>query len=507
MPQQVLAIEWDRHELRAAVLETSFRDYKIVSFHTEAIAQGEGAPSLAETLRSFVAKHNLQGATVLTALSGDVTTVRTFALPFRDRKRLEQTVPFELEAQVPFGLDEIITDFHVLRSDKVSSTVLAALVQRKDLEEHLNLLKEAGLDPKVVDCAPLVALNVLSALPASERPDSFIFIAVDANQATIALYRDKQLAGFRGINVTPPAHAEAAEAAAVGNGHPPDEEERSAELYRDIRWSLMALAGGSIETGMPCLLLGDGVQAVRLAQVLESGLGCSVRRLDQAALKAVPAAMKTQLAGLVRPFGLALREVASADAIGVNFRRGEFSYHRGAEELQRALWRTGAIAAVAVAMLFTSMYMEYDRLARRAAQLDAQVRHVFTQTVGEGVKVVDPKTQLQAEIDSTQRELEILSGIIPMGGITAVDSLRTLAAALPDSLKVDIDEFVMDTEGIRAKAKAESFEAVDAVKQQIEKANYFADVQVKDAKAAGDGKGIDFRIVIVLSKDTSGGTP
>lgn len=504
MPQQVLALEWDRQELRAAVLETSFRDYKVAALYREPMAAGEGAPSLTQQLKAFVAQHKLQGATVLSALPGEVTTLRTFVLPFRDRKRLDQTVPFELEAQVPFGLDEVVVDYHVLRSDKTGSTVLAALVQRKDLEEHLNLLKEADLDPKIIDCAPLVALNALSALAPSERPEHFIFVATQGEQATVALYRDKQLVGFRALTL-PGAQREQTLAAAAANGQPPVEEDSGSALYRDIRWSLMALAGGGIEPGLPCLLLGEGLGVVRLGQQLEAGLGCTVRRLDQLSLKAVPANLKTELGDFARPFGLALREVASPDTLGVNFRRGEFAYQRGAEELQRGLWRTGAIAAVAVALLFTSMYMEYDRLVRRAGQLDAQIRYVFTQTMGEGTRVVDPKSQLQAEIEATQRQLHVLGGIIPMGGITAVDSLRTMSMALPDSIKIDIDEFVMDTEGIRAKAKAESFEAVDTVKQQIEKSNYFAEVQVKDAKAAADGKGIDFRIVIVLTKDVDAG--
>ena len=503
MPQQVLALEWDPHELRAAVLETSFRDYRIVGFFREPIAEGTG--TLTEHLRAFVAKHKLQRATVLSSMPGHMVTLRSFTLPFRDRKRLDQTVPFELEAQVPFGLDEVVADYQVTGSDKTGSSVLAVLVQRKDLEEHLHLLKEAGLDPKVVDCAPLVALNVMTLLAAGERPDTFAFIASDAAQTTVALYRDKQLIGLRTITLPMTAHPEETEATALGNGHPPEEDARAAQLYGDIRWTLMAWAGGTLDPGLPCFLLGDGVQSVRLGQQLETGLGCSVRRLDQAPLKSMPANLKAELAGFSQSFGLALREVSAAAAVGVNFRRGEFAYHRGQEELQSALWRTGAIAAVAVALLFASMYMEYDRLARRAEVLDTQIRYVFTQTVGEGHKIGDPKSQLQAEIDAKQRELQVLGGIIPMGGITAVDALRTMAAALPESLKIDIDEFIMDTDGIRAKAKAESFEAVDTVKQQIEKANYFADVQVKDARASADGKGVDFRIVIVLSNEGKGG--
>ncbi len=503
MPQQVLALEWDRHELRGAVLETSFRDFRVIGFHRESLSDGG---TIAEHVRSFVAKHKLQGATVLSSLPAEVVSLRTFALPFKDKKRLDQTVPFELEAQVPFGLDEVITDYQILKSTKTGSDVLAALVQRKDLQEHIDLLREAGLDPKVVDCAPLAALNILTLVAGADRPENFAYVCVDAEQTTVALYREKHLAGVRTLTLPVPAVKEESEAAIGGNGHPPDEEARTADLYREIRWTLMALAGGTLDPGLSCLLLGNGVWVARLGQQLESGLGFTVKRIDQAALKSVPAEMKHDLAGFSRPFGLALREVAANDSVGVNFRRGEFAWHRGQEELSRALWYTGAIALVAIALLILSMYMEYDRLAQRAAIIEAQIRYVFTQTVGEGHKIVDPKSQLQAEIDAKQRELQVLGGIIPMGGITVVDALRVISASIPESVRIDIDEFIMDTEGIRAKVKAESFEAVDTLKQQIEKTNYFAEVQVKDVKQLPENKGVEFRLVIVLTKDLSAGS-
>src|SRR5438046_2413569 len=161
MPQRILALEIDAHELKAALLETSFRDYRVVGFYREPVT-GEGSP--ADRMRSFLQRHQLEATTVLSSLPGDLVTLRTFYLPFRDRKRLDQTVPFELENQVPFGLDDIVIDYHVLHRDRSGSNVLAALVQRRDLEEHLTLLKSAGVDPKVVDVAPLATLNVLNLL-------------------------------------------------------------------------------------------------------------------------------------------------------------------------------------------------------------------------------------------------------------------------------------------------------------------------------------------------------
>jgi len=79
--------------------------------------------------------------------------VRVFDLPFRDRRRLAQTVPFELEGQVPFAVEEGIVDFQVLARTRGVAHV-RRLAPRARIEEHLKLLSDAGLDPAIVDFGP-----------------------------------------------------------------------------------------------------------------------------------------------------------------------------------------------------------------------------------------------------------------------------------------------------------------------------------------------------------------
>jgi hypothetical protein len=92
MPQRVLALELDAHELKAAVIEITFRDYRVVGFYRESLAAADG--SLSDQVRGFLDRNKLQATSVLSSLPGDLVTWRTFFLPFRDRKRLDQTVPF-----------------------------------------------------------------------------------------------------------------------------------------------------------------------------------------------------------------------------------------------------------------------------------------------------------------------------------------------------------------------------------------------------------------------------
>ena len=35
MPQRILALEFDAHEMKAAVIETTFRDYRVAGFYRE----------------------------------------------------------------------------------------------------------------------------------------------------------------------------------------------------------------------------------------------------------------------------------------------------------------------------------------------------------------------------------------------------------------------------------------------------------------------------------------
>jgi general secretion pathway protein L len=507
MPQRILALEVDAHELKAAVIETSFRDYRVVGFYHEAVASTH---DLAGQVRSFLDRHHVQADTVLSSLPGEMVALRTFFLPFRDRKRLDQTVPFELETQVPFGLDDMVVDYHVLQRDNTGTTVLAALVLRRDLEQHLALLHAAGLDPKIVDFAPLATLNVLTLL-ATTLPENFVYIDGNPWRTVVALFRGQQLVGVRTLTPAPVVPVADVEAAAAGNGHAPPDEAQIEELLREIRWTVLALNAGPLERETLCWLAGEGPSFDRLGTELGREMGLTVRRLTESSLRNIPPALRRDVDRFATPLGLALREVTPNAGVGVNFRQGEFTYHRGEDELRHAMWRTGMLAALVLTLIVTNQYMSYDQLASRLAAVQAQIRNVFTQTLPDVHRVVDERAQLKSETDTAQKRLQVLGGLAPISGVTAIDVMRTIAAALPDTMKIDTDEYVMDPEAVRLKSKADSFEAVDAIKQQLLNTHYFGDVQVKEVKAAQDGK-VDFRLVLTLNKDAvasgnTAGTP
>src|SRR5215470_841822 len=349
MPQRIFSLEIADTELKASVLETSFRDYKVAGFHRAPLPNG----SAAEPLKRFLAQHAAAGDTILSALPGDRVTWRTFFLPFRDLKKVAQTVPFELESNVPFGLDEVVVDYQILHRDRAGTTVLAALVQKEDLERHLELLQQGGADPKVVDIGPLAT--------------------------TAALYRDRELAGLRtltrGSAPAPPADN--------GNGAAPDAADETDHeidveaLVGELRWTFLALNGAPLEDELICYVAGDAAIIDSVERPLAAALPADVRRLDRIPLRNLAPEVGTQAPAFSSSLGLALREVSPTNTLGVNFRRGEFTFHRAQQELRQAVRGVVILGLIVVALTLVDMGVKRYQLGQQAAAVDEQVQKVL----------------------------------------------------------------------------------------------------------------------------------
>jgi len=488
MPQRILALDIGEGEAKAAVIETTFRDYRVAGLYREPLSAVDGP--IEEQVRKFIEKYGENADTILSALPGHRVTWRTFFLPFRDAKRLAQTVPFELESNVPFGLDEVVVDFYVLHRDRAGTTVLAAMVPKDELEKHLEMLQQAGADPKIVDVSPLATLNALSLVP--DLPPTFIYIDVGSRSTTVALYRERTLIGLRTL-----LHRAALSSTNGGGGG--GAEHSLSTLVVELRWSLLALNGAPLDDDMPCYVAGEGAAIDALQGELEESLNVRVRRLDQIRLRSVDANAGSQAPSFTSTIGLALREVTPTAAIGVNFRRGEFTFHRSQQELQRALRGVAALGALVVALTVGDLYMEYRQLATRATQLDQQVQMVFRDTLPDE-RAVNPVVQLQDEVTGLSDRVALLNDIVPVSTSTSVDVLRAVSSAIPTKLRIDSEEYSMDSDQVRLRGNTETYESVDAIKQNLLNTGFFSAVEVKEAKVDKNG-GVNFRMHLEITKD------
>ncbi len=390
MPNHTLALDVGPHTLRAALVERTLRSQRVLGLYAHPRAPGG---DLAGDLRALAAHHGIVWDEVVSVLPGDLVTHRILALPFHDRKRLEQTVPFELEAHLPFELDDTVIDFQVLgTNDDGTSHVLAVSAPKAAVRDHLAALAAAGIDPRLVDLGSLASLNVVREGTAG-RSGRIAFVGLDAERTTVALLADGRLAGLRVVSQ------------GVANG---GDVER---CLREVRWSLLALADGAPLTAL--WVGGDAVETPGALAALGRSLGTTPQPLDTLALAAVPVTLRGKQAAFATPLGLALRQAGESAPFGVDLRRGEFAYHREREALWRGLARAAVLAAVAVVLMVVSFAFDARQLSARRDAVRGEIRTLFTAALPNVRTIVNEKAQLQSEITALEKQRRLFGGLAP----------------------------------------------------------------------------------------------
>jgi type II secretory pathway component PulL len=232
--------------------------------------------------------------------------------------------------------------------------------------------------------------------------------------------------------------------------------------------------------------------------------------LDRLPLRNLAPDVGAQATAFSSSLGLALREVSPGNSLGVNFRRGEFTFHRAQQELRQAVRNVVILGLVVVGLILADMGVKRYQLARQADAVEAQIQRVFAATLPEMGRVPNPKGVLQEQTDLLRQRVDLLNDIVPVSNSTSIDILRAAASAVPIKVRIDCEEYTMDPDAVRVRCNTETFEAVDTIKEELLKSGYFSDVEVRDAKQSTKGTGVDFRMTMKLNKDfrpTHGGHP
>jgi Tfp pilus assembly protein PilN len=433
---RIVGLDVGDDEVRVAIGERRFGTLRLLSLERIPLGSDAALARLA----------GRRPDVVLSALPAAAVTHRFLTMPFRDRRRLARTVPFELRGQLPVEPATAAVAFEVVGPTDGGTSVLAAVARRADLDAHLARLSAAGLPPTRVDLAPLPAWNLLP-----DAPEAQALLVADGARSALAVRRAGRPAGLRALA----AHATDA-----------------AALTAEVRWSL----AGFGETPASIVLAGaDATPA--LASALADAVGVRVQRLSAIARPPIGSGDLDACAiaaGLVA--GTAMRNRAGIVLAG----RGEPD-------------RYGARRAIALALLVLlaagiDVGLVRRDLVRRDTALAAAIRAEATAALPD-TRIVAPRAQLEAAA-ATARQRRARRGATT----GALDTLRELSTRVPAGLRLDLDELVIDADGVRLHGRGDSFDSVDALRRALATAPGLADVTADETRTTVDGRRVEFRL-------------
>ena len=138
---------------------------------TEMIVDGSIMDGLGVVMaiKELVDEQKLKNKSVALSLSGTSVIVKNISLPPMSEEELEKQIKFEAEQYIPFDINDVYLDFHILTPDdqraegQAEMNVLLVATKKDKLNDYANAVREAGLTPKVVDVDAFAIENMYCA--------------------------------------------------------------------------------------------------------------------------------------------------------------------------------------------------------------------------------------------------------------------------------------------------------------------------------------------------------
>ena len=463
-----VGLDWAQDSLRVATLQSGFRGFAVQEVRSAALPP-EGAP--AERLRAGLAALELipplgREDSIAVALPGSLVATHLIALPFSDPRRIEQVLPAEVEAAIPFDLSEVVWDAAILGAPGGKTEVLVGVVRKAALREHLDALAAAGIDPRVVTLAPLAlaALGERGILVGQgEPPLTAVLLDAGPDRADLAL-----LDGGRPVLARALTTYNAAQWAAAAT----DAEARTrllSTLTRDLKISLR-----SRKTAPQRLLL-----AGALASLPEA----AERLSAETQLATEPVTLPAGDPAAALALGLALR--AQVPRGRANLRKGEFAFTKDLSHVRGRLLRLGIAASVLLALGLVLGIARLSSLHRQAAEYDDALCTATRRILGTCLN------------DYRQAIAQLSGGRSRAAGIprvSAADVLAELVARMPEGSLPLLDDVEVTTSAIRLRGTADDFGKVEEIVSALRKDKCFGEIPPPKTDRTRDTKKVTFAV-------------
>jgi general secretion pathway protein L len=436
--------------VRMAALSTRYRRVSVDALVEVSLAEHT---STAEAIRRACEGLALQGDPLACGFAGDGCFVHRLELPPAAVKRLAEIVPFELEAQVPVDVDELVYDYSQLSLSKEGLVVLAAAARTSDVQQRIDLLRTAiAREPERISLGgfPLANLASMSAAIAAAGPVALLDMG-DLRSELVILKNGRPV-----FNRTLSAGVE---------GLPASATVLAAALRQSLAaWSLTG--GAQVQT---LYLVGAGSDSPGAEQYLGQELGITVAPLPPLEFSQVAESVSSMVPRFATAIGIALG--LRTGARDLDLRRGALSFQRGFGFLREKVpVLAGLSAAVLVSFLFYA-WAQSRTLTKEYEMLTAELSQQAKQALNEETSDPERVAQLLDEQASAKEK-------DPQPTMDAFDVMVRFAEAVPQDITHDVEEFDVQRSHVKVYGIVDVAEQAEQVASALQTQECFDGVKV-----------------------------
>lgn len=132
----------------------------------EAIVDGSIIDSMTvtNTLKEMIKEHGVKIKDTVSSLTGHSVIIKKVSFPAMTEDELSESIQWEAEQYIPFPITDVNIDFQILGADtegKGQMDVMLVAVKKDVINDYTNVIKEAGLNPVVMDVDSFALENMM----------------------------------------------------------------------------------------------------------------------------------------------------------------------------------------------------------------------------------------------------------------------------------------------------------------------------------------------------------
>lgn len=500
MPERVTGLDIGRDGIKAVSVSPGLKGYHVIDVVSVRIAESGG---LEKALEKVFEREAFRNSPCVTAIPLDRCSFRNVRMPFKDRKRINQTLPYELEQSIPYPIERVVIDYLVTgRSDQTE--MLAAIVRENELAERLESLSKHVSSFPVVDVEEAALAYWL--ITDSGEDGAGVLIDAGAAGTSLAIVDRGRIVHLRSFpfggnmvveSVAAEQGIDLEEAGKVVRSGDPRSKSAwvklCSELHREVQRTIDLLRlRGLIEEAPRKLCLAGGCSQ---SAVFRDEMGRLFSLYPQAPV--VPQEQSFQFTGEAKEnwnpalfnqaLALALREAGKVR--GFNFVRGRSAAKGIVDRLREELPWLAPMAVGITLLLGANLYFDYRNDTRYLALLQAETRAIFQETLPGITRIVDPVQQMRTALEEVKR---MSAGQEQGTSRTVLSILRDMSVLVPASVEFVITNFTYDGQTIRLQGETDNFNTVDAIRASLERGDAFESVTITSANMMRQGGRVTF---------------
>jgi len=166
----------------------------IATLQPELIVDGSILDStrVVEAIKELVSNTGIKAKDVTLAVSGHSSVIiKRVSLPQMTAEELDEQIRFEAEQYIPFDIEDVSLDFQILgpAEEENMMDVLIVAVKKDKISEYVTVVKEAGLNPVIVDVDAFALENMYELNYEVKEGENIALVNIGASMININILK------------------------------------------------------------------------------------------------------------------------------------------------------------------------------------------------------------------------------------------------------------------------------------------------------------------------------